>query len=365
MKILYLGSESANFVTHTCNALCRQGHEVTMVVQELDEYDKENPVPLHENLKRINIEYGNYFKPKYVFHKLLADMQTNKYDLIFGSHVPVSPVIEELARTYKLPWGIMILDIPTHTMKTQRNRMRTWLYWFDVIKFADILIFNNTIARDEYYKYTNQWFPDKNVIHYGTNMPEEYKGVGLDIEGDYVLSICRLHPWKNCKLIAQALSQLNTKLKYIAVGRDVGELNLIKKLCKDYNVPFEHKGVVSEKEKWELIKNCKMFIYPQRTNYIAGQATLEAMWVGKPVLTGNYGILKELYGDYPIYFDATSPSNLASKIALVNSLKPEFTREKRESGINHAYETANYDKMGEQMTKIFKDMIELGKGWIR
>ena len=96
MRILYFGAESANFVTHTCNAICKQGNEVTMVVQALDEYDKENPIPLHKNLKRINIEYEKYFKPHQVLGILLDEMKQNKYDIIFGSHVPISPVLEKL-----------------------------------------------------------------------------------------------------------------------------------------------------------------------------------------------------------------------------------------------------------------------------
>jgi len=361
MNILYLGAESANFVIHTCNALCRQGHTVTAVVQTLDEYDKENPIPLHKNLKRINIEYEKYFKPKYVFNKLIIEMQTDKFDMLFGSHAPVSPVLAELSHIYKIPWGIMILDIPTHTMRTERNRMRLWLYWFDILKHINTIIFNNSIARDEYYNYTKQWFPNENVIHYGTNMPEEYKGAGLDIEGDYILSVCRIHPYKNCKAIAQALSLLNTNLKYVAVGKNGGELDLIKKICKKHNIPFEYKGIVTEKEKWELIKNCKMYIYPQTTKYIAGQATLEAMWAGKPVLTGNYEILKELYGKYPFYFNTDSSIDLAIKIATVNSMKSESTRDNRIEGIEHAYNTSNYDTMAAKMIGVFKRVIAIAE----
>ena len=360
---MYCGAESANFVIHTCNALCEQGHEVTAVVQSLDEYDKENPIPLHKNLKRINIEYGKYFKPKYVFNRLLMDMQTNKYDFLFGSHTPVSPVLETLSRTYKLPWGIMILDVPTHTMKTQRNRMKLWAKWFDTLKFADLIVFNNTIARNEYYNYTRHWFPDENIIHYGADMPKEYKESGLDIDGDYVLSICRLHPFKNCRLIPLALSLLKTKLKYVAVGRDTGELNLIKAICEKNNIPFEHKGVVTEKEKWELIKNCKMYIYPQNNKYIAGQATLEAMWAGKPVLAGNYDILKELYNDYPFYFDANSVTSLVEQITLINGIESKCTRDNRKLGVTHAYEKANFNQMGKKLSKVIENTIERTKRW--
>ena len=50
MNILYLGAESANWVINLCNKFCEQGHTVTCVIQTVDEYDGENPIPLHEDI---------------------------------------------------------------------------------------------------------------------------------------------------------------------------------------------------------------------------------------------------------------------------------------------------------------------------
>jgi len=345
MKILYIAGESANFVVSTCNALCEQGHDVTCVVQQLDEYDKDNPVPEHRKLTRINVGYEIMFNPLAMKKELLDKVPDKKFDLIFGSHAPVCPVLFDLSRTYKVPWGVMLLDIPTHTMKIERGRMKQWNYWFEILKQADIVLFNNTICRDEFYKYTNNWFPDDHVIHYGTFMPQEHENSGIDIEGDYVLSICRLHPIKNCKLIPKAMSMLKKDMKYIAVGRDSGELELIKEICKINDIEFIHKSMITEEEKWNLIKGCAMFVYPQDTEYIAGQATLEA---------GDFGILKELYGDYPFYFDTKNAEDLATKMSFVRSLKKDTLKIMSEDASEHAYKTSNYDTMGEKMSDIFR-----------
>lgn len=357
MRILYFGAESCNFVLNLCNGFAKAGNEVVAVVQDIDEYDKENPVELHENLKRINIDYNKYFNPEEVKRILMEEMTVNRPDVIIGSHTPISPVVAELARTYSIPWGIMLLDIPTDAMMTDRNRMRSWLYWFDVMKFADTMFFNTHIARDEYLKYTNQWFPDENIIPAGTEMPEEYEGAGIEIEGDYVVSISRLTPAKNCKMIAAALSLLKKDLKYVCIGRDRGELPLIRNICKNYGVEFEHKENITQKEKFELIKNSAMVIYPQNTEYIAGLSPWEGMFIGKPTLVADMRIFKDLYKEHPIYFEQMTPESLAQKMAFVRSLRKEHLKDKLVKGVEYAKETANYDNIAKDMLKVISKIV--------
>ena len=354
MKILYIGGESANFVIETCNALCEQGHDVTAVVQITDEYRK---IKLHKRLKRINVEFNKFYSPIIMKNKLVIEFANNRPDLIFGSHAPVSPIVFELAKQYGIPWGMMLLDIPENLLKTERWRMKHWNYWFTLLTQADIMVFNNSIARDLFYHYTQNWFPDEYHIHYGTNLPESEKMSGIDIEDDYVLSICRLHSVKNCKLIPEALKYLKSDLKYVAIGRDLGELEIIKQKCKDYGIDFIYKGIVSEEEKWELIKNCAMYIYPQDTEYVAGQASLEAMWAGKPALAGNFKILKELYGKHAYYFNTKDPESLAKQIAYVRSLDKTRIIEQLEDACFHVEDTASYKIMGKKLSDLFRKVV--------
>lgn len=357
MNLLYFGAESANFVIGLCNAFCRAGHKVTAVVQQLDEYDKDNPIEPHENLTRINIDYEKFFVPARMHSKTLDLFAREKFDLIFGSHTPISPVVAYLARIYKLPWGIMILDVPTDAMKEERWRMRQWSFWFDVLKQADTLIFNTYVARDEYYKYTKHWFPDTHVIPAGTDLFPEYEGAGLDIEGDYVITVSRLTPKKNCLMVARALGLLKPDLKYFCIGRDRGELGFIKKVCEENNVPFEHKSLITQKEKFELIKNSAMLLYPQNTEYIAGLSPLEGMFVGKPVICGDFKILHDLYGDFPFYCDITNPFSLAETIAYVRSLKKDVIKNRLKQGVVHGRETGSFDNIARAMLKIMESIV--------
>lgn len=351
MNILYLGAESANWVVSLCNEMCKQGHKVTCVVQQVDEYDKDAKIEMHPNLTRINVSFNDFFNPTIMKSKLITTITQSKFDIIFGSHAPVSPVVYDLARTYNLPWGIMLLDIPTDLMIQDRNRMIQWLYWFDIMKYANVMIFNTKIARDEYNKYTHQFFNDKHVIPYATNMPHSFRMSGADIKGDYVVSVCRIHPNKNCKEIAHALSFLEKPLGYIAIGRDNGEVALIKEICEKNNIDFKHFPNVTEEQKYEIIKNSSMMIYPQATKYIGGLSPFEAMFCGKPVLVRNYNVLRDLYQDHAIYY-SNGPKNLAEKIAYVHNMKRN--KNDLEVSCKHALVTADFTGMANKMLSVIQ-----------
>lgn len=355
MNILYIAGESSNWVINLCNKFCENGHMVTSVVQNLDEYDKENPITPHKNLTQINVSYDELFDEQVMVDKLMPHILENKYNIIFGSHAPIAPLVRYLGNTYKIPWGVMLLDIPTHLMKYQRFRMKQWSSWFNVMKYADAIIFNTHTARDEYNRYTGQWFSDEYIIPYAINMPKEYDLAGIDIKGDYVISVCRLTPFKNCRIIPEALKYLDNPKKYVAVGRiaNPAEFNTIKENCKKYGIEFIHYPKISEKEKFELIKNSSMLIYPQNTEYIGGLSPFEAMYCGKPVIVKDLKILKDLYEYNTEYFDGY-PVDLAQKIAFMQNLKLNSIKDHLISANKYAKVIASFEVMANRMLKVFE-----------
>ena len=117
MNILYIGAESANWVTSLCDEMCQQGHTVTCVVQQEDEYDKESEHTIHENLNIIRVDWNTFFNPTLMKSKLLVTMTQNKFDVIFGSHAPVVPALVEIGKMKQIPWGVMLLDISKDLME--------------------------------------------------------------------------------------------------------------------------------------------------------------------------------------------------------------------------------------------------------
>jgi glycosyltransferase involved in cell wall biosynthesis len=357
MRILYLAMESSNWVINLCNKFCELGNTVTCIIQTLDDYDKENPLPEHEDLKVIRIPYAAFTTPLVFEKTVLPKIRDDKYDIVFGSHTPVSPIAQALANMYKIPYGIMILDIPTDLMRNERWRMMQWEFWFPILKTANTIIFNTHVARDEYEKYTHQYFPDDFVIPYGTNFPEKHRKSGKDIKGDYVISVCRLTKLKNCSLIPKALSHLSSIKKYVAIGRDCGELKEIKELCDKHVIEFEHYSEISEDKKYELIRDSAMMIYPQSTEYIGGLAPFEAMWVNKPVLVPNLKVLRELYSNFPIYFDNNDELDLAESISFIYALRESIKYKLVHNADMYAESVASYDKMAKDMLKIMEKVL--------
>jgi glycosyltransferase involved in cell wall biosynthesis len=342
--------------------MCKKGHEVTCVVQGVDEYDKEHPIVPHENLEIIYCPYRTFTTPlEFQKSDVMRKLIPKKFDIVFGSHVQVSPTTKMVAETFGLPWGIMLLDIPTHLMKVQRGRMMDWVYYFDVMKFANVILFNTHIARDEYYKYTHQWFDDPCVITYGINMNEEYFKSGLDTKGDYVLSVCRMNEQKNCNLIPRALGLITGIKKYIAVGWDDGDLELTKRLCEVNGIEFEHYENLSEENKFKLIRDCAMLIYPQKTEYIGGLSPWEGLYAGKPVLVPKLKVLHDLYKSHAIYFENDNSVSLAREISFTNDIRPEITRPLREQGADFAKIESSFETMASRMLHIFESIINVQK----
>jgi len=360
MKILYLAAESANWVISLCNEFCKNGHEVTCVVQDSDEYDKDNSVEEHENLTRVNVSMEHFFIPAKMKSALAKELTTKKFDIVFGSHAPVSSSVKEISEMKGIPWGIMLLDIPKDLMERDRKRMLQWTGWFDMLKYANQIIFNTHVARDVYYDYTKQWFSNDNVITYGTAFKPEYFKAGKDIKGDYIVSMCRLTNVKAVSNITIALAPLNVPLKQVVVGRDRGDLENIKYISNQHSVEIEHYENVTENEKYELIKNSAMVIYPQRSEYIGGLNPWEAMYVGKPVICYDYKVLKDLYGNDGVqYVDKNAGNGLSRKILEVYYLKEEFKDEafRLNENAEYAADEASFKTMAERMELVFQKMV--------
>lgn len=81
-------------------------------------------------------------------------------------------------------------------------------------------------------------------------------------------------------------------------------------------------GYISEKEKWELLKNADIFLFP--TLYEGfGIPVLEAQSVGVPVITSTTSSLPEVAGEGAVFVDPTSVETIAGAIEKLVS-EPNF-----------------------------------------
>jgi glycosyltransferase involved in cell wall biosynthesis len=325
------------------------------VVQQLDEYDKDNPAEQHKNLNRINVNYDVMFSADRLVSELTSNGALYDYDVVFGSHAPVTPVLKHLSRLLYIPWGVMLLDIPTDLIMNEPARHRQWTYWFNVMSSASQVVFNTDIARDEFKRIVGVDFFDDNVVTYATKIPEEYKLSGMDIKGDYVVSACRLTPIKNISMITKALALVDRPIKQIVIGRDRGDLAKIKKIAEENKVEVIYKDMVSEKEKFELIRDSLCLAYPQNTEYIGGLSPWEGMMIGKPTVCTDFKVLKDLFKDNIDYFDKNSVQAFADKLTEIYD--NVYAKEKLKRASEYAYEDASFKTMASKLIHVFKKMV--------
>lgn len=142
------------------------------------------------------------------------------------------------------------------------------------------------------------------------------------VRDPYVLSLCTLEPRKNLESVIEGFlawkkeTPSNTKLVLVGVSgwKDRG----IRKLARNSeNIILC--GYVSEKEKTSLLRNCEALLFPSFYEGF-GLPVLEAIALGKPVITSANSSLVELNHSGVIFIDPFRPSDITSALDLIPTL---------------------------------------------
>ena len=143
---------------------------------------------------------------------------------------------------------------------------------------------------------------------------EEYK--------PYLLFVGRLEKRKNIEGIISSFEILKEKYsiphKLILTGSPGYDYEAIKlKIKKNkYEKEIIEFGFVDEKEKFNLIKNSEVFVFP--TLYEGfGLPILEAQVLGVPVVASNISSIPEIGGDSLVYATPSEPISIADSIYKV------------------------------------------------
>jgi len=172
---------------------------------------------------------------------------------------------------------------------------------------------------------------------------------------NYLLYVGRLEIRKNIQGIIESFEILKERYGYkgklILAGRPgYGYLNLKSKIQNSKLKKFIlEKGFVGEKEKWKLISNADVFLFPSFCEGF-GIPILEAQSIGIPVVTSNYGPMDEVAGDENILINPRSPKMMAE---LTNRLiKDEVFRQKViDNGLENV-KRFSWEKSGEGVGEV-------------
>jgi len=162
----------------------------------------------------------------------------------------------------------------------------------------------------------------------------------LGISAPYVLYVGNLKPHKNVPILLQAFSILHSRRalghRLVIVGDDRKSSGALIEECTRLGI-----GEVTTFLRYvpaevlpKLYSAASVLVMPSRVEGF-GLPVLEAMAAGTPVVCSRAASLPEVAGEAAVYFDLSSPEDLASAIEnVLNS--PDLQKRLREKGLAQA-----------------------------
>lgn len=191
---------------------------------------------------------------------------------------------------------------------------------------------------------------------------EGYKSSRTAEEGREILFVGVLEPRKNLVRLLKAFAwycqrfpQAKENLRIVGGEGWIFESIYItvEKLKLKERVLFS--GYVSEKEKAQLFKQAKLFVYPSLHEGF-GLPVLEAMSLGAPVLCSKAGALPEIGGNAAFYIDPHSVVSIYQ--GLVKMLRnPKWRAVLRQRGIKQA-QKFSWKKCAQETLAVYREILE-------
>ena len=230
-----------------------------------------------------------------------------------------------------------------------------WL-WFKALGWmmrwsarrADRVVFISQYFRDFFVRCYGFPSDHADVIPHGY---DSFAGTTVDplllermgIRRPFILSVSHLYRYKNLPaliegyaLARQALQARDLRLVIVGKAVDPGFYKEMRRQVdalglQDWIVfpgPVPHPVVAT------LIRECEFFVF-QSTCENFSIALLEALAAGVPVASSNAGVMPEIGGDAPLYFDPFHPQGIAEVLARVAG-DPELRREMGRKALQQA-----------------------------
>jgi glycosyltransferase involved in cell wall biosynthesis len=140
----------------------------------------------------------------------------------------------------------------------------------------------------------------------------------MGVERPYLLFVGTLEPRKNIIRIVHAFERVaesHPNLTLVLAGKFGWHTADLAAAMENslMRLRIRHLGFVTEAEKWTLLRDCAMLVYPSLYEGF-GLPVLEAMAAGAPVITSNLSSMPEVAGDAAVLVDPTSVEEIASGV---------------------------------------------------
>jgi glycosyltransferase involved in cell wall biosynthesis len=142
--------------------------------------------------------------------------------------------------------------------------------------------------------------------------------------GPYAVVIGTIEPRKNLGLLLKALEMpelRRSRLRFVVIGRRGWKVDkFMASVSPEARERVLFSGFVSEFTKYRLIKGAQFLIFPSVYEGF-GIPALEAMSLGKPVLSSFSSSLPEVAGEAGVYFDPLSVGEFAAAFGEISDAR--------------------------------------------
>jgi len=293
-----------------------------------------------------NRENLKWSLPMWTQMRLSAEMAFNKPDVLFIP-VHVLPLIHPKNSVVTIH-GLEYEYYPKMYPRKNLNYLR-WSTKYALKNANKIIAISENTKKDLVELYNGD--PEKiKVVHHGVNTRNQTFNKTLH-KDPYILYIGRLETKKNIQGIIRSFELLKKRYqvphKLILAGLKgygYGKLN--------FSEDIVLKNYVSEKEKWQLLGNADMFVFP--TFYEGfGMPILEAQISGCPIITSNVSSMPEVAGQGAILVEPRNVEEICDRMYQVIQ-----DQEFRKRLINEGYENVkkfSWKKCAEETFKVLID----------
>lgn len=304
------------------------------LITALSKIDKQNEYILFSS-RRIDIPKQSNFRlvvlPKYPIFKrqILLPLYVKKEKLdVFHNVDPYGSVFLKHANIVTTIHDIDLKAVyPTY--KSLRNfitRIYSEVTRFFVIRNSKVIIFDTKCIMNDTKSSFGSLLKGKiiKLIHLAHSSLFDLKNTKVKNNG-YVLCMGDFSPRKNIKNIFAAYNLLSekykTKYKLYLIASTLSESYRFKKLSEKYNLSKYIKIITapSDKRLSSLYNSALCFLYPSLYEGF-GLPILESMASGCPVITSNYGSMKEVAGSAALLVNPRSPKSIFDAVQkIINS----------------------------------------------
>jgi glycosyltransferase involved in cell wall biosynthesis len=270
----------------------------------------------------------------------------------FRCSVPVVVVLQNAA-----PFCTSITPRSTGLVQWLSFRVLGWMMRFSARR-ADRVVFLSEYFRDLFVRRFGFPIERGDVIYHGR---DSLAGTNADplllerlgISRPFILSVSHLYRYKNLPALIEGYAlereALQARgLRLVIVGSkvvDPGSYREIRRRVDALGLQdwIVFPGPVPHDQVSTLMRECEFFVF-QSTCENFSVALIEALAAGVPIASSNAGVMPEIGGDAPLYFDPSQPQSIAEVLARMAG-DAELRREMGRKALQQAVRFPNWEQV--------------------